>query len=425
MSILSKIKEAIITRTEEAEDDIVPYGVIGIIGFILFYFVNFYHRGNFFEKEGILRVIAGLFCCILTAKNYWPHKTKKFLPLVWNSALFFNIPFFFTFILLKNPLDTIWPIHWVLAFTLLILLVDLISFITLSILGVAFACFVHFLSGETIVLPPSSGALLTAYISFAIYYVFIFRKRQYKTRFNSLKMQAGAIAHEMRTPLFSLSSVGFDLKDTLPALIDYYQKGSLHDPSLRNLDERRIETLRPIPQEIEQITRQAFSFIDIMLMNLREDFKDAANEVCDIKKCLEDALKHYPFFPKDRELLHIQLDENFEFKGNPLLIKHIFFNLLKNSIYYVKDADKGEITIKTTSENDINILSFKDTGAGIAPEILPHIFEKFYSRTKYGTGIGLSFCKAVMKSLGGDITCKSQYGEYTEFILTFPPLEKA
>ncbi|KAB2836175.1 MAG: ATP-binding protein, partial [Caedimonadaceae bacterium] len=40
-------------------------------------------------------------------------------------------------------------------------------------------------------------------------------------------------------------------------------------------------------------------------------------------------------------------------------------------------------------------------------------------------GIGLAFCKSVMKSLGGDITCTSQYGEYTEFILTFPPLEKS
>lgn len=424
MSILNKIKEAIIKKTDEAEDDIVPYGIIGIIGFILFYFINFYHRGNFFEKEGILRVIAGLFCCILTLKNYWPRKTKKFLPLVWNSALLFNIPFFFTFILLKNPQDTLWPIHWVLAFTLLILLVDLISFITLSILGVAFACFVHFLSGESIALPPSSGALLTAYISFATYYVFIFRKRQYKTRFNSLKMQAGAIAHEMRTPLFSMSSIGHELKDMMPILTRSYEEKDPASNEKRPLNKRDIDSMNQLPQEIEQITRQAFSFIDIMLMNLREDFKDAANETCSIKKCVEDALKQYPFFPKDRELLHIQLNENFEFKGNFLLIKHIFFNLLKNSIYYVKAADKGEITIKTTSENGINILSFKDTGAGIAPDILPHIFDKFYSKTKYGTGIGLSFCKDVMNGLGGDITCKSQQGEYTEFILTFPPLER-
>lgn len=117
--------------------------------------------------------------------------------------------------------------------------------------------------------------------------------------------------------------------------------------------------------------------------------------------------------------------DNFNFKGNDTLIKHVFFNLLKNSIYYVKAANKGGITLKTYKENGMNTLSFKDTGTGIAPEVLPYIFDKFYSRTKYGTGIGLDFCKSVMKSLGGDITCTSQYAEYTEFILTFPPLEKS
>jgi signal transduction histidine kinase len=139
---------------------------------------------------------------------------------------------------------------------------------------------------------------------------------------------------------------------------------------------------------------------------------------------VEEALTEYPFLGDDRSMVTTQFDEDFEFKGNSLLIKHILFNLLKNSIYYVKAANKGDITIKAATVDGRHTLSFKDTGAGIAPDILPHIFDKFYSNTKYGTGIGLAFCRSVMKGLGGDITCKSQYGEYTEFILTFPPLEK-
>lgn len=179
------------------------------------------------------------------------------------------------------------------------------------------------------------------------------------------------------------------------------------------------------PEMIVKVTRQAFSFIDIMLMSLREDFKDAAIEDCSIKKCIEEALTEYPFGGDDRSMVMIQCNSDFEFKGNPLFIKHVFFNLLKNSIYYVKAANKGDITIRTYTVDGINTLSFKDTGTGIAPDILPHVFDKFFSRTKYGTGVGLAFCKAVMKGLGGDIICTSQYGEYTEFILTFPPLEKA
>lgn len=69
---------------------------------------------------------------------------------------------------------------------------------------------------------------------------------------------------------------------------------------------------------------------------------------------------------------------------------------------------------------NLNILIFKDTGKGISKENISHIFRKFYSRTKYGTGIGLSFCKMVMESLGGEIKCKSQEGKFTEFRLCFP-----
>ncbi|MGN6671306.1 MAG: sensor histidine kinase [Candidatus Nucleicultricaceae bacterium] len=245
-----------------------------------------------------------------------------------------------------------------------------------------------------------------------------------KEKQRTLQMQAGAIAHEMRTPLFSLSGLGLFLKKIIPALIK--DRNTL-DPDQRegNFNEKQIAQTLKAPETIEKVTRQAFSFIDIMLMNLREDFKDAAIGECSIKKCVEEALAEYPFGGDDRSMVTLQCDTDFEFKGNPLLIKHIFFNLLKNSIYYVKAANKGDITIKAATVGGRHTLFFKDTGAGIAPDILPHIFDKFYSRTKYGTGIGLAFCKSVMKSLGGDINCKSQYGEYTEFILTFPPLEKS
>jgi signal transduction histidine kinase len=427
MKIFQIIKKHLISRLEEENDQIIPYGILGVAGFSLFYILNGLVIPNTVKEELLFRIIAFFSCLALALKNYWPKIPALYQALFWNVVLIFNIPFFFTFMLINDPTSTLWSIHWVLALTLLILLVDFVSFIILSCIGCGIAILYCFSMGSFSEIPSTTEALVLSYISFTLYYIFILKRRRllYNKRFNSLKMQAGAIAHEMRTPLFSMSSIGHELKEVLPTLTRSYEEKDPASNEKRSLNKRDIDSINQLPQEIEQITRQAFSFIDIMLMNLREDFKDAANETCTIKKCVEDALKQYPFFPKDRELLHIQLDEDFEFKGNSLLIKHIFFNLLKNSIYYVKAADKGNITIKAFIVDERHILSFKDTGPGIASEILPHIFDKFYSRTKYGTGIGLSFCKDVMNGLGGDITCTSQYGEYTEFILTFPPLEKA
>ena len=235
-----------------------------------------------------------------------------------------------------------------------------------------------------------------------------------------LKMQAGAIAHEMRTPLLTIRTRA----SSLPKLTKAYKiVNRKKDTAEELLSDEELASINTAPEDIDKVTRQAFSFIDVMLMNLREEFKDEHLEQCSIKNCVEDALKQYPFSGEDRSMVHTQIEADFLLMGNPLLIKHIFFNLLKNSIYYVKAANKGDITIKTAIVDGRHILYFKDTGAGIEPDILPHIFDKFYSRTKYGTGIGLAFCKAVMKSIGGDIICTSKYGEYTEFILTFPPIE--
>ncbi|MCZ6643270.1 MAG: HAMP domain-containing sensor histidine kinase, partial [Gammaproteobacteria bacterium] len=64
-------------------------------------------------------------------------------------------------------------------------------------------------------------------------------------------------------------------------------------------------------------------------------------------------------------------------------------------------------------------------GPGIPRSRQKEIFDRFYTTTDegLGTGIGLSFCKMVMESLGGRITCDSVEGEYTTFSLYFPKVE--
>ncbi len=102
---------------------------------------------------------------------------------------------------------------------------------------------------------------------------------------------------------------------------------------------------------------------------------------------------------------------------------HVLFNLLKNALFHIAKAGKGEIFIHLNQTPDSNELIFRDTSEGIPPDVLPHIFTHFYSwsaDTAIGAGIGLAFCRSVMSSFGGSINCESQLGEYTEFTLTFP-----
>ena len=61
---------------------------------------------------------------------------------------------------------------------------------------------------------------------------------------------------------------------------------------------------------------------------------------------------------------------------------------------------------------------------GISVNVLKSLFQSFHSHSKSGTGLGLAFCKMTMESYGGNITCNSKEGEYTEFVLSFPKLAK-
>ena len=112
--------------------------------------------------------------------------------------------------------------------------------------------------------------------------------------------------------------------------------------------------------------------------------------------------------------------------GNPALTSHVLFNLIKNALRAIINAEKGKITIKLESGVKCNNLVFRDTATGIAKEFLPKMFILFESQmtAQGGTGIGLAYCKTIMKSYGGDITCDSVEGKYTEFVLSFPCINK-
>lgn len=400
------------------------FGIFGVINYPLGYYILYLLGAT---ESIIARGIAALLSLPLIFTEYWPKKLKKYLNLYWFLTLLYCIPIFTTYTLLKNQLSNEWILNFSVGLFILFLIVDYVLFIILYVLGIVLGYLIFIMTGQELLLQEGFPVnFIYVYTAFTILGCIFSRNKEIleHNRLQTIKTVAGAVAHEMRTPLFTLSSIGYYLKDIIPSLLKDHKKLP-PDQQDKPFTEKQIGEINKTSEDIEKVTRQAFSFIDLMLMNLREDFRDAAIEDCSIKKCVEEALTEYPFGGDDRSMVTLQCDTDFEFKGNPLLIKHIFFNLLKNSIYYVKAANKGNITIKTSIVDERHILSFKDTGAGIAPDILPHIFDKFYSRTKYGTGIGLAFCKAVMEGVGGDIICKSQYGAYTEFILNFPPFEKS
>jgi signal transduction histidine kinase len=107
----------------------------------------------------------------------------------------------------------------------------------------------------------------------------------------------------------------------------------------------------------------------------------------------------------------------------PGLVDKVLFALIENAVKYTDEGGWIEVVIRS-SESAV-VLTVKNSGPGIAPNDLPHIFERFYraDRARFGDdnsfGLGLSIAKEAVRRLGGEINAQSSPGEFTQFSVKF------
>lgn len=111
-----------------------------------------------------------------------------------------------------------------------------------------------------------------------------------------------------------------------------------------------------------------------------------------------------------------------QFLGDESLLETVWDNLFTNALKYNKP--NGSIQIELEEFNDYVTIVFRDTGIGIKEDELPHVFERFYradtSRSKEGTGLGLTIVKQIVELHGGSIRVSSELGEGTQIFITLP-----
>ncbi len=105
-------------------------------------------------------------------------------------------------------------------------------------------------------------------------------------------------------------------------------------------------------------------------------------------------------------------------RGDEALLQQAFMNLLINAVEAM--ASGGELTAATETGAGQVKISIRDTGAGISPENLTHVFETFFTTKKHGTGLGLAICWRVVEEHHGAIEVRSEAGRGSTFIITLP-----
>jgi two-component system sensor histidine kinase BaeS len=219
----------------------------------------------------------------------------------------------------------------------------------------------------------------------------------------------GNVAHELRTPIATREGY-------LEGLLD-----NVIEPSPRTWAMLHTEAghLRRLVDDLQELSRAEARQIPLSLQPVAP------------QRLVQNALESLEGqFAEKGLALQIHLPENLpQVMADPVRAVQILTNLLVNALRYTPAP--GRVGVAVSREGDMVAFSITDTGVGLTPEQLAHIFECFYrvdksrSRAFGGSGIGLTIGQSLAQAMGGDIRAESAgLGQGSSFILTLPQAEK-
>ena len=215
-------------------------------------------------------------------------------------------------------------------------------------------------------------------------------------------------AHELRTPVQPLLGIA----DLLEMNAKDSEKIEITRPELEMII-RNAKRLERLSSDILEVSR-----IESQSLKLNKEIVDMNDKV---RNVLLDANS---FIPKDKkiEILSVLSDKRVNvFADKPRLFE-VVSNLLNNA---VKFTDSGTITVKVEKKDDNVVVSVRDTGHGIDPEVVPRLFTKFASRSVSGTGLGLFISRSIVEAHGGMIWAENNSDKGATFTFSLPLLPHA
>lgn len=398
-----------------AERKIRVAALIGVITFPVFYVVWTYALPQPYDSMTLRGIGMGL-CFLLVVTAWWPPRLRRYIVPFSYFTFLYCLPFFFTLMLLLNHSNATWQMSTLAALIYVVLLYDLVNAIIVLVIGSVAAVVAYLLTTHGSAIPdgywttlPILFFALTGFFGLA-YGDNLIAKEKLK----AAASLASQVAHECRTPLTGIRFEAEGCERLLTKL-----------PESKERD-RLIASHSRVRQHITS----ANSVIDLLLSNVAQHHRNAPiTERHRMSTIVSAALERYHFKPHQRELVRTELDEDFEFRGSDILMTHVLFNLMKNGFRAI-EARGGEnncLCIRLRRGADVNSLIVSDTGEGIPSEFLSYVFIPFVSaqRPGVGTGLGLSFCRMIVESCGGAITCTSEPNAGTTFTIELPVVASA
>ena len=200
------------------------------------------------------------------------------------------------------------------------------------------------------------------------------------------------VSHELRTPLTAMRALLEPLRD-----------------GLIKTEEQRQQTYNVVLRETMRLTRLVSDMLE--LSRLQSGKASLTKSIFSPSPVLNLIHETYSAYAEDYQQTFIfdVPDTLPDVLGNPDRTQQVLIALLDNAFKYSRDG--GTVTLHVAVESDVLRVTVRDTGIGIAPEDLPHVFDRFYKADKShggkGTGLGLAIAYEIMKQLGEEMTVQS------------------
>lgn len=221
----------------------------------------------------------------------------------------------------------------------------------------------------------------------------------------------GIMAHELRTPLATMSLIG----DAVRA--EASECGDATGQKLEKLGTR-----------LNSLVRNMNHQIDMQIANARLMRLPVHKEAISAADLVRQAVADYPYrSTKERECVQVLVRRDFLFEGSQALFGQVIGNLLKNALRSLAAAttasQPGDLLIEVGTLHSRGRIVVNDRGVGIDPALQPRIFEPFFSTDRgTGHGLGLAFCQRVVHGANGTIRVKSEPARGAIFTIELPLL---
>jgi two-component system, CAI-1 autoinducer sensor kinase/phosphatase CqsS len=406
--LLTKIDNGIKESFYNSQPNFITLGLLFIIGFGSFYIFNmFVVKTEIYLYESLnMRIAVIFFGFTLLIFKYLPHSIHKYFQYYWIISLTFSLPIFFTFMLLMNQQSIIWYVNGLLSIVILTLFVNWVLFFLMILIGSCIGSFLYYINMDSFIVNDVTLSVLPSYVGSILFFLFLMNKKSKldNEKIKLLQSSSQTLAHEIRTPLATISNHCYIINDKL----NKNQK-----PDVINNIQTIENTVNNISIFLDIFLRKTNDFTNIKCSNILVN--PLINEISSNMKSIYD-------FGKENILIDVK--QSIKVYADYTLLTHILYNILQNSINSLKTKGGGNIEIKAFLQDKNTYIVIKDNGCGISKKNISQVFNLFFTTSEYGNGLGLYFCKNAMESMGGSISCKSVEGEYTEFVLKFPKVEE-